>query len=59
MMMCDGVVRICKDSDLMNNEVLQQAVGNVTDSSQAVGLGPYLETAENAWECNLLNCVLW
>lgn len=50
---------MCKEADLMNNRVLHQAVRNVTHSSQAVGLGPYLETAENVWECYLLNCVLW
>jgi hypothetical protein len=43
----------------MNIKVLQQAVRNVTHSSQAVGLELYLETAENAGECCLLNCVLW
>jgi hypothetical protein len=59
MIMCDGVVRMCKEADLMNNRVLHQAVRNVTHSSQAVELGPYLETAENVWECYLLNCVLW
>ena len=46
-------------ADLMNIKMLQQAVRNVTHSSQAVGQGLYLETAEDAWECYLLNCVLW
>jgi len=36
--MCDGVVRMYKEADLMNIKVLQQAVRNVTHSSQAVGL---------------------
>jgi len=58
MIMCDGVVRMCKEADLMNSKVLQQAVRNVTHSNQAVGLGPYFGTAENAWECYLLNYVL-
>lgn len=43
----------------MNVKVLQEAVRNETHSSQAVGLGPYFETAEDAWECCLLKCVLW
>jgi hypothetical protein len=59
MIMCDGMVRMYKEADLLNIKVLQQAVRNETNSSQAVGLGPYFETAEDAWECCLLNCVLW
>jgi len=55
----DGVVRMYEGADLMNIKMLQQAVRNVTHSSQAVGQGLYLETAEDAWECYLLNCVLW
>jgi hypothetical protein len=48
-----------REGNLMNIKVLQQAESNVTHSSQAVGLGPYLEPAEDAWVCYLLNCVLW
>jgi hypothetical protein len=59
MIVCDGVVRMYKEADFMNIKVVQQAVRNVTHSSQAVGLGPYVETAEDAWECYLLNCLLW
>jgi hypothetical protein len=59
MILCDGVVRMYKEADLMNVKVLQQAVRNVTHSSQAVRLWLYLETAEDAWECCVPNCVLW
>jgi hypothetical protein len=47
------------EAGLLNIKVLQQAVRNVTHSSQAVVLGLHLETAEDASECCLLNCVLW
>jgi len=57
--MCDGVVRTYKEADVMDIKVLQQAVRNVTQSSQAVRLGPYLDPAEDPWEFCLLNCVLW
>jgi hypothetical protein len=56
--MCDGVVRMYKGANLMNFKVLLQSVRNVIHSSQAAGLGLYLETAEDAWEYYLLNCVL-